>query len=104
MQLPYPDGVNQHIVGKRHRERVSREVDSVEGDSTGVAAAGDEAAVQAEIPESGDSQNALPVQDGSLVMNGFDVIKYIRWLEGRITKLEMKLAENATPSTENDTM
>lgn len=99
MQLPYPDGINQHIVGKRHRERVSHEVDSVEGDS-----AADEAAVQAEIPESGDSQNALPVQDGSLVMNGFDVIKYIRWLEGRITKLEMKLAENATPSTENDTM
>lgn len=58
---------------------------------------GDEKAVQTEIPELGDSQNAPPAQDGSLVLNGFDVIKYIRGLEERISELESKeAAANAT--------
>jgi len=51
----------------------------------------------------GNSENALPVQDGLLVVNGFDVVKYIRGLEGRISELEAMLAAaNAVPSTEND--
>ena len=51
----------------------------------------------------GDSENALPVQD--LVVNGFDVVRYIRVLEGRISELEAMLAAaNAVPSTENDAM
>ena len=52
----------------------------------------------------GDSENALPV--GALVVNGFDVLKYIGDLEKRITHLEAKLAEANTtaPSAENDDM
>lgn len=50
-----------------------------------------------------DIQTALTIQ-GGLVVNGLDIVKYIRGLEGRISELEMKL-EAATstenPSTEN---
>lgn len=101
-QLVYSK-VSQHIAGARHRERVmvSREVDSFEGDDSSVEgrdpASGDETVV--------DSQNALPVRDGLFVVNGFDVVKYIRGLEGRISELERKLeAANAATSTENDTI
>lgn len=47
----------------------------------------------------GNGQNALTVE-GGLVVNGLDVMKYIRGLEARISELERKLAaatnENAT--------
>lgn len=53
-----------------------------------------------------ESQTALTIQ-GGLVVNGLDVVKYIRGLEGRISELEMKL-EAATstenPSTENSNL
>ena len=41
-----------------------------------------------------DNQIALTVQ-GGLVVNGLDVIKYIRGLEGRISELERKLEESS---------
>lgn len=122
--------ISKHIIGKRHREKVAfYDADSVEGgdsvpgdetaelpvqdyDSTQDAADGGKKSVKGKTPEEpadsnsdGDGRNALalPVQDGLLVMNGFDVVKYIRWLEGRVSELERKAAANATPSTENDT-
>jgi len=53
-----------------------------------------------------DIQTALTIQ-GGLVVNGLDIVKYIRGLEGRISELEMKL-EAATsteiPSTENSNL
>ena len=53
-----------------------------------------------------DSQIALTVQ-GGLVVNGLDIVKYIRGLEGRISELEMKLAaatSTEVPLTENPTV
>ncbi len=113
MKLP-PDHYNvaRHIVSEKHCKLLAEGV------------AGDERAIQAENSNpnndgmqdvsdggkksatsnentptetadgDGDSGNALPVQDGLLVVNGFDVVKYIRGLEGRISELE---AANAVP-------
>eukprot|EP00985_Skeletonema_marinoi_P000570 scaffold210_cov117-Skeletonema_marinoi.AAC.8 len=53
-----------------------------------------------------DSQIALTVH-GGLVVNGLDIVKYIRGLEGRISELEMKLAaatSTEVPLTENPTV
>ena len=50
-----------------------------------------------------DSQNALTIQ-GGLVVNGLDILQYIRGLEGRISELESKLAaatSTETAATEN---
>lgn len=53
----------------------------------------------------GSSQNTLTVQ-GGLVVNGLDIVKYIRGLEGRISELERKLASSAENNTfvENTTV
>lgn len=51
--------------------------------------------------DDGDSQTALTVQ-GGLIVNGLDIVKYIRGLEGRISELESKLA--AATSTEVTTI
>ena len=122
--------INKHIIGKRHLEKVAfYDADSVGGDSvpsdetaelsaqdydsTQDAADGEKKSIKGKTPEEtadsdsdGDGRTALalPVQDGLLVMNGFDVVKYIRSLEGRVSELERKAAANATPSTENDTI
>ncbi len=124
--------ITKHIIGRRHLEKVAfYDADSVEGghsvasDEKAVlfvedcdsisqdAADGGKKSIKGKMPKKtadsdsdDDGQNALalPVQDGLLVMNGFDVVKYIRWLEGRISELERKEAANATPSTENDTI
>lgn len=53
-----------------------------------------------EARDGGNSQNALTVE-GGLVVDGLDITKYIRGLEGRISELERKLAAS---STENATV
>lgn len=51
------------------------------------------------------SQNALTVE-GGLVVNGLDIVKYIRGLEGRISELERKLEASSSENTvvENTTV
>ncbi len=87
------------------------ELSAQDYDSTQDAVDGEKKSVKGKTPEEPADSNsdhdgrnalALPVQDGLLVMNGFDVVKYIRWLERRVSELERKAAANATPSTEND--
>ena len=46
-----------------------------------------------------DNQIALTVQ-GGLVVNGLDIIKYIRGLEGRISELERKLEESSNENAD----
>ena len=49
------------------------------------------------------NNNALTIE-GGLVVNGLDIVRYIRGLEGRISELESKLAEASSASASAPTV